>query len=122
MDLIRLEGVRCRCRVGVPDWERAKRQPIELDLELELDLRAAARTDDVRRTADYWAVERAVRKAVEGGSFRLLETLAYAALRAALGADKRIRAAGVRVVKRPVVMPRTGRVVVEIRRTRGSEH
>ena len=85
MDRILLEGVRCRARVGVPDRERRTPQRIDLDLALELDLRAAARTDDVRRTADYWAVERHVRAA-----------------------------------KRPAVMPKTGRVVVELRRVRGA--
>lgn len=117
-DRIRLEGLRCRCRVGVPAWERAKRQAVELDLELELDLGPAARTDDVRRTADYWAVERAVRASVEAGSFRLLERLADAALRAALAADRRIRAVRVRAAKRPAVMPKTRRVVVDLRRAR----
>ncbi|MBI4346407.1 MAG: dihydroneopterin aldolase [Elusimicrobia bacterium] len=117
-DRILLEGVRCRAHVGVPDSERAARQPVELDLALELDLRRAARTDDFRRTADYWAVERAARAAVEGGSFRLLERLADAAARAALAADRRIRAVTVRAAKRPAVMPKTARVVVELRRAR----
>ena len=117
-DRIHLEGVRCRARVGVPDWERKKSQPVELDVILELDLRAAARTDDVRRTVDYWAVEKAVRAAVEAGTFRLLERLADAAARAALAADRKARAVTVRASKRPAVMPKTGRVVVEIHRKR----
>lgn len=119
-DKIHLEGVRCRARVGVPAWERANPQPISLDLALELDLRAAARADDVRRTADYWAVEKAVRRAVEGTPFKLLERLAEAAARAALAADRRVRAVVVRAAKRPAVMPKTGRVVVELRRVRGA--
>ena len=117
-DRIHLEGVQCRARVGVPDWEPKKPQPITLDLVLELDLRAAARTDDVRRTADYWAVEKAVRAAVEGGTFRLLERLADVAARAALAADRKVRSVSVRAAKRPAVMPKTGRVVVELRRAR----
>lgn len=118
MDRIRLEGVRCRCRVGVPAWERRRRQAIELDVELELDLRAAASADDVTKTADYWTVEKAVRDAVEGGEFKLLERLAEAAARAALAADPRPKAVVIRAMKRPAVMPRTRRVVVELRRAR----
>ncbi|MBI5201047.1 MAG: dihydroneopterin aldolase [Elusimicrobia bacterium] len=118
-DRIHLEGVRCRARVGVPDWERKNPQPIELDLTLELDLREAARTDDVRHTADYWVVEQAVRRAVQG-PFRLLERLAEEAARAALAASLKVRAVTVRAAKRPAVMPKTGRVVVEIRRARGA--
>ncbi|MBI4346427.1 MAG: dihydroneopterin aldolase [Elusimicrobia bacterium] len=117
-DRILLEGVRCRCRVGVPDGERARRQPIVLDLELELDVSRAARTDDVLDTADYGAVEKAVRSEVEAGSFKLLERLAETAARAALGADSKVRAVTVRAVKRPAQMPRTLRVAVELRRTR----
>ena len=118
MDAIALEGLSCRAKVGVPDRERAKRQRVELDVTLELDLCAAARTDDVRASADYRAVERRVREAVESGEFRLLERLADAAARAALAADRRIRAVRVRAAKRPAVMPKTARVVVELRRTR----
>ena len=117
-DFIHLEGLRCRARVGVPDGERRRPQPVELDLTLELDLRAAARTDDVRRTADYWKLEREVRSAVESGRFRLLERLAETAARAALAADRRIRSVRVRAAKRPAVMPKTARVVVELRRSR----
>ena len=117
-DFIHLEGIRCHAKVGVPSRERGKRQGIELGVTLELDLRAAARTDDVRRTADYWAVERKVREAVEEGEFRLLERLAEAAALAALAADRRVRAVRVRAAKRPAVMPKTARVVVDIRRSR----
>ncbi|MBI4425010.1 MAG: dihydroneopterin aldolase [Elusimicrobia bacterium] len=119
-DRIRLEGVRCRCRVGVPEAERRKPQAVELDVALELDLRPAARSDDVADSADYWAVEKRVRAAVESAEFKLLERLAEAAARAALAADSRVRAVEVRAAKRPAVMPRTGRVVVEIRRSRAT--
>lgn len=89
-----------------------------LDLVLELDLRAAAWTDDVAETADYWAIEKQVRAAVEKEEFRLLERLAATAASAALAADRRVRAVEVRASKRPAVMPRTRRVVVELRRSR----
>lgn len=105
----------------MPERERRRRQPIELDLALEMDLGDAARTDDVRRTADYAAVERSVRAAVEGAEFRLLERLAMVAAQAALAADRRVRAADVRAVKRPGAMPRTRQVAVELRLTRAND-
>ena len=117
-DRILLEGVRCRCRVGVPAAERAKLQAIELDVALEADVRKAGQSDDLRDAVDYWTVERDVRAVVEAGTFTLLERLAETAAAAALAADRRVKAVSVRAAKRPAVMPRTRRVVVEIRRAR----
>lgn len=118
MSAISLKGLSCRAKVGVPDWERRKRQKISLDLTLSLDLAAAAASDDLRDSVDYGAVEAAVRKAVEGGEFKLLERLADAALDAALACDARIRGASVAATKRPAVMPKTEAVVVHLSKSR----
>lgn len=114
MSAIQLRGVRCRAKVGVPDWERRKRQLVVLDLTLSLDLAAAAASDDLKDSVDYGAVEAAVRKSVESGEFRLLERLADAALDAALACDARLRGAAVVAVKRPAVMPKTEGVAVHM--------
>lgn len=118
MSAIVLQGVSCRAKVGVPDWERRKRQRIELDLTLSIDLKAAAASDDLKDSVDYWEVEKAVRKAVEGGEFKLLERLADAAMDAALACDGRIRGVAVRAAKRPAVMPKTEAVVVHLSKSR----
>lgn len=118
MSAIQLRGVVCRAKVGVPDWERRKRQKVVLDLTLSVDLSRAQASDDLRDSVDYGAVEKAVRAAVEGGEFRLLERLADAALDAALALDGRIRGAAVAAAKRPAVMPKTESVVVRISKSR----
>jgi dihydroneopterin aldolase len=117
-DTVWLIGVECRCKVGVPAAERAKRQKILFDVGLEVDAAAAARRDDFREAADYWAVEKAVRADAETGERALLETLAERAAAAALKAAPAASAVVVRAHKTPAVMPRTREVRVEIRRTR----
>lgn len=118
MSAIQLRGLTCRAKVGVPDWERRKRQKVTLDLTLSLDLKAAALSDDLKDSVDYWGVEKAVRAAVEGSEFKLLERLADAALDAALACDGRIRGAAVRAAKRPAVMPKTEAVLVHLSKSR----
>jgi len=117
-DAVWLIGVECRCRVGVPAAERARRQKILIDVGLEVDAAAAAARDDFREAADYWAVEKAVRAEAEAGERALIETLAERAAAAALKAAPSAAAATVRVHKTPAVMPRTREVYVEIRRER----
>jgi len=117
-DRVALLGVECRCRVGVPAAERRRPQKILLDVTLEVDVSAAARKDDFRLAADYWAVEKAVRAAAQAGERQLLETLAEQAAAAALRAAPSARAVEIVARKRPAVMPRTKEVAVSIRRAR----
>jgi len=109
-----LMGVSCRVRVGVPDWERRKPQTILLDVGLRLPLGKAAKSDDVRDTADYGAVESSVRRKIEAGAFRLVERVAAVAAQEALRCDRRVKAVTVVVHKRPAVMPKTREVTVRI--------
>ena len=75
-DLIRLTGMAFRARHGVHEREQLVPQRFEVDLELALDLRPAAVSDDLARTIDYAAVYETVRATVEGERLRLIETLA----------------------------------------------
>ncbi len=118
MDKIWLYGIECRCRLGVPASERKKPQKILIDVGLELDTAPAAARDDFRLTADYWAVEKAVRQAAESGERRLVETLAAQVAKIVLVVDRKSSAVTVLVHKRPAVMPKTREVVVEITRCR----
>lgn len=119
-DFLHLKGVQARCRVGVPDWERRKRQRVVFDVSLAVDLAPAGRSDDLRRSVDYWGLEKRLRGAVEGREFRLLESLAETLAREALAFDRRVREVRVAASKTPAVMPRTRAVVVEIVRRSSS--
>jgi dihydroneopterin aldolase len=117
-DMIWLNGVECRSKIGVPSAERARRQRILVDVGLEMDVRPAAARDDFRLTADYWAVEKLVRAEADAGERALIETLAERLAAAVLRAKTPASAVTIRVRKTPAVMPKTREVVVEIRRTR----
>ncbi len=75
-DRIEVRAIRVLGTHGVLDHERAAPQPFEVDLDVEVDLRAAARADDLTRTVDYGALVAGVVAVVEGPSRLLLETVA----------------------------------------------
>jgi len=75
-DRIFLHGLTAECIIGFIDWERRVRQTVVLDIELPVDCRRAALTDEVADTLDYKAVAKRVLAFVALSEFRLVETLA----------------------------------------------
>jgi len=63
-------------RVGVPDAERAQPQRLLLTIELESDFSAAAKSDSIAGTIDYFAVTQRLLKFGEGREWKLIEKLA----------------------------------------------
>ena len=63
-------------RVGVPDAERAQPQRLLLTVELESDFTAAAKSDGIADTIDYYAVTQRLLKFGEGREWKLIEKLA----------------------------------------------
>jgi 7,8-dihydroneopterin aldolase/epimerase/oxygenase len=63
-------------RVGVPDAERARSQRLLLTVILEADFSAAARSDSISDTIDYFSVTQRLLKFGEGREWRLIEKLA----------------------------------------------
>jgi 7,8-dihydroneopterin aldolase/epimerase/oxygenase len=103
-DRIELRGLRVTGRVGVLPAERKADQPLELDLDLHVDLASAGASDDLADTVDYGAVCDAAVAAVAAGHVDLLERLAARVVDAVLAADPAIAAVGVTVRKlRPPV-------------------
>ena len=76
MDKIFLTALSAEAVIGIFDWEREVRQRVEIDLEMSLDLAAAARNDSIEDTLNYKAVAKRVLEMVEGSRFQLVETLA----------------------------------------------
>ena len=76
-DRIFLHGLSAECIIGCIDWERRVKQTVVLDLELPVDCRHAALTDEVADTLDYKKVAKRVLALVEGSEFKLVETLAH---------------------------------------------
>jgi dihydroneopterin aldolase len=63
-------------RVGVPDAERAQPQRLLLTVEMESDFTAAAKSDGIADTIDYFAVTQRLLKFGEGREWKLIEKLA----------------------------------------------
>ena len=76
-DCIFLHGLTAECIIGFIDWERRVRQTVVLDLEMPVDCRAAARSDNVADTLDYKKVAKSVLAFVAASEFKLVETLAH---------------------------------------------
>ncbi len=63
-------------RVGVPDAERAQPQRLLLTVILETDFSAAAKSDAIADTIDYFSVTQRLLKFGESHEWRLIEKLA----------------------------------------------
>ena len=75
-DRIFLRGLTAECVIGFIDWERRVKQTVVVDLELPVDCRQAAVSDDVTDTVDYKKVSKRVLAFIEASEFKLVETLA----------------------------------------------
>lgn len=63
-------------RVGVPDAERAQPQRLLLTVELVSDFTAAAKSDGIADTIDYYAVTQRLLEFGTGRKWKLIEKLA----------------------------------------------
>jgi dihydroneopterin aldolase len=75
-DTVFVHDLETRTIIGINDWEREKRQPVVIDLEIACDASAAAREDDIEQAVNYRSVAKAVQAHAEESSYFLVETLA----------------------------------------------
>ena len=75
-DGIFIKNLVVRCRVGVHEKERGRRQDVIVDVYISHDLREAGIADDLGKTVSYSEVRQKIVEFVSGGEFRLLESIA----------------------------------------------
>ncbi len=75
-DTVFLRGLEIDCIIGVFDWEREQKQKVVVDLDMEVDIRPAARDDDLAKAVDWKEVTKSLLAFVGDSSFELVETLA----------------------------------------------
>jgi dihydroneopterin aldolase len=76
MDKVFIEALEIDAVIGIYDWERTIRQPVQLDVEMEFDNRVPAASDKIEDTLDYKAVSKRLIQFVGDSSYGLVETLA----------------------------------------------
>lgn len=119
-DRIELRGLRVAGRCGVLPEEHERAQPLEIDLDLEVDLARAGHSDDLAHTVDYGAVCASVERLVASGHVALLERLAERIAAEVLSVPE-VRAVEVAVRKlRPPVPQQIDTTGVRIHRVRPS--
>lgn len=83
-DRIEVRGIRAYAHIGFAH-ELQHAQPLSVDIELHVDTRKAAESDDLGDTIDYALVAQEVQRAVEHETYSLLETLADALAKRFIG-------------------------------------
>jgi len=101
-------------RVGVPDAERAQPQRLLLTLVLEADFTAAAKTDAIGDTIDYFAVTQRLLKFGEHREWKLIEKLAADIADTVLA---EFQPAAVTVEVKKFILPEARHVAVSLTRT-----
>lgn len=115
MDKISVVDLEVFYRVGVPDAERAQPQRLLLTVEMESDFRAAAKSDGIADTIDYYSVTQQLLKFGEGREWRLIEKLAADIAAAVLSEFKPL---SVSVEVKKFIIPETRYVSVSLDRKR----
>lgn len=114
MDTITLADLEVWYRVGVPDEERARPQRLTLTVQMDGDFQAAAASDDLQSTINYFAVAQELTQLGEGRSWKLIETLAVEIAERIL---RNYRPTTVTVEVRKFILPNTRFVSVKVTRS-----
>ena len=116
MDKVFIRQLEIQTHIGVHAWEHHIRRPLLLDLDLGVDTREAAASDQIRDALDYKAVCDCIEALVKERQFQLLETFAESAARRLF---ERFPLLSLRLaVHKPGAVPTARSVGVEIDRRR----
>ena len=102
--------------LGINDEERTNRQDIVLNITLDVDLRPAARSDDIADAVNYRTLTKQIIEQVESSACLLVERLADEVARLCL-TDERVTTAEVTIDK-PGALRFARSVGVTVRRRR----
>jgi dihydroneopterin aldolase len=76
MDIVFLNDLKIETVIGIYDWEREIKQTVSINLEMAVDIRKAAATDNIEDTLNYKGVAKRLIQFVGESEFQLVETLA----------------------------------------------
>lgn len=75
-DIIFIEGLCLSAKIGITAWEQQIQQTLILDLQLAMDSRKSAKTNDIQHTVDYYQVVKCIEAYTANQSFQLIEAFA----------------------------------------------
>lgn len=115
-DKVLIEGLQILAFIGVYEWERQAPQKLLLDIEMSVDLRAAAASDDLQHTVDYAQIATDMAQIAESHQPKLLESLAGKMcdhiLQHPLIANVTLK------VSKPAILPQAQNVAIQLFRAR----
>ncbi len=116
MDKVFIRNLKVRAILGVHEWERTTERDVLINVELFVDTRAAAQSDDLADCVSYSDVAKKLRAHAERAARMTVEALANDLAALCLNEPKVFKVV-VRVDK-PGAVPQAESVGVEIERTR----
>lgn len=119
-DRIELKGLKARGHHGVFDFEKREGQDFIVDITCWLDLRPAAKSDDLNETINYAELATIAHEVITGPPFDLIEKVAAEIADKVMAAYSQLFAVEVTVHKPSAPIPLTFEdVAVVARRSRG---
>tara|TARA_R110002111_G_scaffold262504_1_gene338894 strand:- start:64033 stop:64404 length:372 start_codon:yes stop_codon:yes gene_type:complete len=115
-DQIQISDLLLRTIIGINDEEREKKQDVLLNLTMYVDLRAAARSDDISDAVNYRTITKEIIDLVENSHFQLVEKMADEVAKICLK-DERVQQTVVKIEK-PGALRFARSVGVTVERTR----
>lgn len=117
-DHVYINGLRVMVLIGVLPHERLSPQPIQIDVDVEVDLQRAGLSDDLSTTVNYGAMCDAIADVARRSQDLLLERLAYRVAECTLSFEH-VEAAHVTITKlQPPIDEDLASTAVKISRTR----
>lgn len=74
MDIVFIEQLKLATIIGIHHWEREKKQPVTLDIEIGCSIKAAAKSDKIEHCIDYFSVCERMKKLAETHQYQLVES------------------------------------------------
>ena len=76
MDIVFINQLRLNTIIGIHDWERERKQPIILNIEIGCSIKSAVNSDNIKDSIDYFSVCERMKTLAEKHPYQLVESFA----------------------------------------------
>jgi dihydroneopterin aldolase len=117
VDKVLIERLQVQAVVGVFEWERQIEQPLLIDVQLSVDTRQAALTDQLQYAVNYQAVSERITAVIQARQAKLIETLANLVAEMILAEFSLVQQVSL-TIRKPLAVTQTAAVGISIERSR----